>query len=369
MLDYPPEVYNLALSMVGNMHRSNARQLLEHIGTARMFFDMSPTQLRAFAALPRQVIDGDKRQQLLKDAYTELGFLNAHKINALWFADDGYPGRLNECDDAPSMLYKLGNCNLDSAHVVAIVGTRKPSAYGLHFVDKFVKDLAERIDNLVIVSGLAYGIDVAAHRAAMEADVPTVGVMATPLNTIYPADHRDVARRILAKGGALVSEYHTRSAMHRGNFLARNRIIASLSDITIVAESDLRGGAMATARMAAAYNRQVAAVPGRVSDVTSKGTNSLIANNVAQLITSADDVIEMMRWQQKPSIGTQQQLTLILSDTQQRIVDTLRQHPEYTVNELVRNLNIPYPQLCDQLFQLEMSDLIVAVPGGHYAVV
>lgn len=369
MLQLPVEAYNIALSMVTGMHRSNAARLLSHIGDVRRFFDMTPTQLHAFAGLPRQVIDDSKRQQLLKDAYAELDFINQHKIKPLWFDDKKYPVRLNECDDAPSMLYCLGDCNLDSAHVVAIVGTRRPSAYGLHFVDKFVHELAERIDNLVIVSGLAYGIDVAAHKASLDAKVPTVAVQATPLNTIYPADHRDVARHIISKGGALVTEYHTRSVMHRGNFLARNRIIASLSDATIVIESDERGGAMATARMASAYNRPVCAVPGRVSDITSRGTNKLIANNVAQLITSADSFIEIMGWQQKPEQGAQQTLALTLTDTQQRIVDMLRQHPEYTVNELVRNLSMPYPQLCDQLFQLEMSDVIVAVPGGHYAVV
>lgn len=370
MIDVPDIVYRMALSMLPNMHRTNASRLESLVGgDVRRFFEMTPTQLQLIAGLSRRYGDEAVRRKAVVDALSENEFVRSHRIDALWHAGDAYPRRMVECDDAPALLYKLGSANLDACHVVAIVGTRRPSVYGLRFVANFVKELAAQVDDLLIVSGLAYGIDVAAHRAALENGVPTAAVQATPMNTVYPADHRDVAKRIIESGGTLVTEYSTHAAMHRGNFLARNRIIASLCDATIVVESDIKGGAMATARMAAAYNRQVFALPGRVTDDFSRGTNRLIADNVAQMLLSTDEFIDAVGWKRRERATEQRQLVLEFSEVQQRILDALREHPEFTVNELVRHLGMPYAALTDQLFQLEMADVIVAVPGGHYAVV
>lgn len=369
MIEISDTVYRIALSMLPNMHRTNAERLVGLVGDERRFFEMTPRQLQLIAGLSRKYGEESVRSKAMVDALAEHEFVSSHHIDALWHTDEGYPRRLVECDDAPALLYKLGAANLDSRHVVAIVGTRRCSVYGMRFVEQFVRELATQIDDLVVVSGLAYGVDVAAHRAALENGVPTVAVQATPMNTVYPAEHRDVAKRIIEAGGALVTEYNTRTVMHRGNFLARNRIIAGLCDATIVVESDLRGGAMATARMAAAYNRQVFAVPGRVTDEFSRGTNRLVADHLADMLLSADDFVDAMGWKRRQRVAEQQQLVLEFSLVQQRILDMLREHPEYTVNELVRHLDMPYSALTDQLFQLEMADVIVAVPGGHYAVV
>lgn len=359
--------YKLAFSMVRGLNVTTASQLLSRVGSEENFFAANDSALTAMTLLNKKVISSDYREQLLRQAVSERAFTDDAKIERCYFTEDNYPRRLKECNDAPVMLYKLGSVDLDSAHIVAIVGTRHATAYGVEFTSHLVETLSEKIDNLVIVSGLAYGIDVAAHRAALKCGVPTVGVMAQPLNSIYPADHRDVAAKMINAGGALVTEYTTSDAIHKGNFLARNRIIAGLCDATIVVESDLRGGAMATARIASAYDREVFAVPGRVNDRYSHGCNQLIANQTANLLTNADDIIAMLGWKCKPTEGEQQELTFSLPPEQEVLLNHIKEHPEYTINDLIVKLGKSYSDLSDLLFQLEMSGCITAIPGGRYA--
>jgi DNA processing protein len=359
--------YKLAFSMIRGLNATTASQLLSRVGSEENFFAANDNALAAMTLLHKKVLNREYRDQLLRQAVSERAFTDEAKIERCYFNGSNYPRRLKECNDAPVMLYKLGNTDLDSAHLVAIVGTRHATTYGVEFTSRLVEALSLKLDNLVIVSGLAYGIDVAAHRAALKCGVPTVGVMAQPLNTIYPADHRDVAAKMISAGGALVTEYNTADAVHKGNFLARNRIIAGLCDATVVVESDLRGGAMATARIAGAYNREVFAVPGRVSDKYSHGCNHLIATQTANLLTNADDIIEMLGWKCKPVEGDQQELNFTLPANQEEVLNLIKEHPEYTINDMIVKLGKSYADLSDLLFQLEMADLIVAVPGGRYA--
>ncbi|MDE5555469.1 MAG: DNA-processing protein DprA [Muribaculaceae bacterium] len=251
---------------------------------------------------------------------------------------------------------------------MAIVGTRHATPYGLDFVNHFVAELAERLDNLIVVSGLAYGIDVAAHRAALDNNVPTVAVVAHGLNTIYPADHRSTAAKIVNSGGAIVTEYTSDATIHRSNFLARNRIVAGLSDAVIVVESDIKGGALATARIAAAYNREVFAVPGRTTDTYSRGCNDLIASQSASIIRSADDLIETLNWTSRPKEFTQHELAFDMTPEQKSIADYITSHPDHTVNDICIGLGIPFSQLSAMLFEMEMSDMLITLPGGRYAV-
>jgi DNA processing protein len=253
--------------------------------------------------------------------------------------------------------------------MIAIVGTRHATAYGVEFVNRLVKNLAEQLDDLVIVSGLAYGIDIAAHRAALTEGVPTAAVLAHGLNTIYPADHRSAAKRIIGEGGMLITEYKSSSATHKGNFLARNRIVAGLCDAVIVVESDSRGGAMSTARIADAYNREVMAVPGRVSDTYSRGCNELIANRTASIIRDAEDVMNIMGWSAKPKAGTQKEMFADITPTEQKIIDYISANPDATVNEICVGLSMPYSQLSSELFEMEMKDQIIVLPGGKYGVI
>jgi len=360
----------IAFAMVRGQNLTTAQHMLELMnGDVSTFFEVSDDLLRRRFNIKSSIVDKAYRRSLIDDAFEELSFVKKNGIDTIFFNDSNYPLRLAQCSDGPAILYKLGNVNLDAKKVVAVVGTRHATAYGVDMATRLVSDLAQEYGSeLLIVSGLAYGIDVAAHRAALANGVPTLAVAANPLNTIYPAEHRSVAVEMIKNNGGIITEYGVTQSVHKGNFLARNRIIAGLSDCTIVVESDRKGGAMSTARIAAAYDREVFAVPGRCSDRFSRGCNFLIASQGAQLVDSADTLIDVMRWPRKPKEGSQPSLTNLLSDDQLRVLRHLRDNPDHTVNEVVVNLGIPYPELSTILFELEMSDLIVSIPGARYAV-
>lgn len=362
-------IQQIAFSSYKGITLSTATELLRRVGTIDNYFAASEAQLASLTGVTDGSMTEQYRRTLLDEARTEADFVANSHIATHFFVDDNYPHRLRDCDDAPTMLYTLGNCDLDSRHVIAMVGTRHATPYGVDFVNRLVKDLAERIDDLVIVSGLAYGIDIAAHNAALREGVPTVAVLAHGLNRIYPADHRSAAKRIINEGGKLVTEYKSCSPMHKGNFLARNRIIAGLSDAVLVAESDSHGGAMSTARIAEAYNREVMAVPGRVSDPYSRGCNDLIARRSASIIRDADDLMSVLGWTGRPKAGTQKQMFAEVTDGEKRIIDYITANPEATVNELCVGLSMPFAQLSSQLFEMEMKDLIIVLPGGKYGVI
>lgn len=363
-----PLIRKIAFSKIKGINLTTARQLEARIGGCDNYFSLSRHALAAASGLDDRLTDDQYRQSLIQTAEKEAQFINDKSISAVFFTDNNYPHRLLECDDAPTMLYSIGNCNLDSIHTVAIVGTRHATPYGIDFVKHLVSDLARKLDSLVIISGLAYGIDVAAHRASLDAEVPTVAVVAHGLNTIYPADHRSTAAHIVNSGGAIVTEYTSDTTIHRGNFLARNRIIAALADAVIVVESDLRGGALSTARIASAYNREVMATPGRITDTYSRGCNELIANNTASIIRCADDLINVMNWTAKPVPGTQAELAFEMTPEQEAVADHIISHPDHTVNDICIALGIPFNTLSAMLFEMEMSDMIISIPGGRYAV-
>ncbi len=361
--------YKIAFSSLRGINVATARRLLGVTGSPENFFRLHDNELAVSTGLDSTLTDGAYRRRLLDAASAETTFVNANRIATMFIDETGYPARLAECDDAPAMLYSVGDCNNDARHVVAVVGTRRATSYGLRFTTELVADLAEKLDGLLIVSGLAYGIDIAAHRAALDAGVPTAAVVAHSLNTIYPAEHRMTARKMVTNGGAIITEYRSDSTTHPGNFLARNRIVAGLSDCVVIVESDLRGGAMTTARLGAAYNREVMAVPGRTTDRYSRGCNRLINDQTARIITSADDLIAAMGWRARQPEGTQQTLTLELDSESTRVVGFIASNPGVTVNDICAGLAMPYSRLSALLFDLEMSDTVSALPGGRYEVV
>ena len=353
--------------MVRGINVTTGETMLEKVGDEQAYFTTGEHELKVRTGVDIRILRDDYRSKLLARAVKENAFTDTSGIDRLYFRNEDYPPLLRECNDAPAMLYKLGSHDLCAPHPVAIVGTRHCTAYGADFTARFVEELSAKIEGLSIVSGLAYGIDVAAHRAALKTNTPTVAVLAHPLNTIYPAEHRSVAAQIVQQGGALVTEYPTETPTHRVNFLERNRIIAGLCQATIVVESDIKGGAMMTASMGMAYSREVFAVPGRVYDRYSRGCNRLIMTNKAAMITSADDFIDMMGWSCRPTEGTQQELPLQLTDDQNRILQFIEENPNVTANEISRELEQPYAQFSEILFQLEMAQLIMPLPGGKYA--
>lgn len=353
--------------MIKNINSTLAGQLLARVGDEDALFSMSRSELSALGRLPGYLTDPAYRQQLLQRAQAEERFIMSNDIETLYFRGPCYPSRLSNCEDGPVMLYQIGQTNLEARHIVSIVGTRHATPHGIDITSRIVHELAERLDDLVIVSGLAYGIDVAAHKAALECGIPTVAIAAHPLNTIYPADHRGVAVKIIRQGGALVSEYSTSHEVHRANFLARNRIIAGISDVTIVVESDAKGGSLVTARMAMDYDREVFAVPGRLTDKYSRGTLNLISTDRAHIYVSADDFIDEMGWESRPVEGDQGTLKLELNPVETQILSYLTSNPASRVNDIMIGTGIPNGQLKDALFTMEMKDLIMSMPGGKYS--
>lgn len=354
--------------MLNGINLTTGRELLRRAGSVGSVFERGEAEMAALMGRRKGVAEEAYRREVMARAEAEEVFVEANGIRTLFFDDACYPQRLLDCDDAPALLYALGDTHLDSMRTVAIVGTRHCTAYGQDFVSRLVHELAESYGNIAIVSGLAYGIDVAAHKAALREGLPTVGVMANPLNTVYPADHRDIAVRMVREGGMLLSEYPTSVRTHRGFFLARNRIVAGLADAVVVVESDVRGGAMSTARIASAYGRELFAMPGRVSDSASRGCLELLAQRLASVVRGAADIADALGWQPLPKEGTQQQLLLELSPEQQRIADYIEAHPQSTVNDICVALNLSFATLSSALFDMEMNDVVMTLPGGRYAV-
>lgn len=339
--------------------------------TPEEFFTMESRELRSALGLRVGEDFGEmEREEALFRARKEMEQIRRHKITPHFLLDDDYPVRLSQVPDAPVVVYKLGQTNLDSLHVVDVVGTRKPTAYGLEFSSSIVKDLAGYFPDLVVVSGLAYGIDASAHRAAIEAGVPTVAVVAHGLDMIYPAQHRDLARTILASGGAILSEYPFGERPFRQRFLERNRIVAGLSDVTIVAESDLRGGAMSTANIAASYGREVMALPGKISDRLSSGCNHLIRKDKARILTGAADVIEQTGWKPMGMRVKDEHRNLFpeLDGNHRLVYDAIRFASEpIQVDRIHMQTLIPVAGLMAVLGELEFDGIVVRHPGNRYS--
>lgn len=366
---YTPQIYHIAFACLQGMGVDLARKLLDVVGSEERFFAMNEKELRGLTRGRSKIYRDDYRRECLQRAVNEEAFVREHGIKATYFTDEDYPHRLIEAADAPAMIYTLGKCDLESAHVISVVGTRRATQYGVKFCDTLIGELAQCLPDLVVVSGLAYGIDIAAHRAALKHGLATVAVLPRGLNRIYPAMHRNDAVAIAKQGGMLLTDYTSQDDVQKSNFLARNRIVAALSDCTVVVESAGAGGALVTASLAMSYNRDVMAVPGRCGDEFSAGCNKLIATNKAALITSADDLLTAMRWE--PSGRQPQQLDLFpeLTGEEQAVVDVIRNRGEIHINALADALHTPVYKLMSVLVELDCKNVIATLPGCRYTIV
>lgn len=294
-----------------------------------------------------------------------------NNVRILTIADTDYPQRLRSCHDAPLVLFTRGMADLNAPHIIDIVGTRKCTPYGQDFIAAMVKDLTTLCPDIMIVSGLAYGIDISAHRAALQHDIPTVGVVAHGQDTLYPQLHRNEANRMVLGNGGVVTEYFRGTRPEARNFLQRNRIIAGLSDATVIIESAGHGGGLVTARIAQDYGRDVFALPGNITSPMSEGCNNLIRDNKAQLITSAADLVNFMGWQDASklakarSAGIERQMFVDLSPTEQQIVDAL-QKADQQPNVLAMNTSLPISAITSALFTLEMKGVVKSLSGNTY---
>lgn len=361
----------LSLMSIRGVGSIRARHLIEAFGSAKAVLDASEEELMLAGSVGQLIIEGRRNPRLAENSQREIEFIETNHILPIAYGEEGYPQRLLECPDAPALLFQLGDTPLDSPHIVSIVGTRTCTQYGRDMVQRFVHDLHEAFPDIIIVSGLALGIDIAAHRAALECGARTVAIVAHGLDRIYPYQHRPVAKEMLQNGGSIVTEYMSGTEPERGNFLARNRIIAGLADAVIVAESKDKGGSLVTASIALDYNREVFAFPGRVGDTRSEGCNRIIRLNRSGLITCAQDFIEAMNWgtshcQQKSiqhSIPFEEEN---LTPNARLILDALRDRGDLLLSHLSEATGLDHATLYEELLDLEMDGKIRSTPGGLY---
>lgn len=348
-------LYQIALSIVYKNRISTAHRLLDEYHSASEVW--------------RHINEQDMSKALNR-AKREIAWMEKHDIRSYFCQDDDYPYRLKQCPDAPIMLYSKGNVRFNEEHFVSVVGTRRATDRGAEVTRQLVLGLKELLPDVTIVSGLAYGIDVAAHRAALEAGLPTIIVPGHGLDRIYPPLHRQVAVDALREGG-LLTEYMSETEPYGINFVARDRIIAGLSDATIVVESKAKGGSLITAQMALDYDRAVFAVPGRTTDDCARGCNMLIREQKAALIETAEDVVKAMMWDadMKPqSVQTELvELTESLDETEQKLLQKLRENEDgIHINLIVMETGIPYSEASAALMMLELKDIVKSLPGGIY---
>ncbi len=356
----------LTLNRIDGLGCIGAKYLYQQLGSAQEIFRNREHLKEIIPGISTPTIDalcGSRYDSFIRE---ELEFIERHGIRCVTPADSDYPARLLDCPDAPLVLFSLGNVNYNAAHTVGIVGTRKATDYGRRMCHTFVKELHELCPDITVISGLAYGIDIESHKAALEAGFPTIGVLAHGLDMIYPSAHRPIAKQMLSDGG-LVTEFMSRTAPLSHNFVRRNRIVAGLSDAVIVVESAAKGGSLITAEIAASYNRDCFAFPGSVGDPYSVGCNELIRDNRASLITSAFDFVNAMNWNEHTSKGVavQKELFPDLTDEENRVYQRIRLKAQGVhISTLMTELNIPYPRLSSVLFSLEMKALIKQAPGS-----
>lgn len=365
-------VYRIALGMTKGMTPQLVRRMSDRGMTLKEFFTLDLLSVSDVLGLNSKTGFGvNDRDEALYRAKNEYEFTSRHSIRVLSLIDDDYPWLLSEIPDAPVTLYVLGHADLNPKHSASVVGTRRATQYGLEFCRRFCSDLGGYFPDLTVVSGLAYGIDAAAHTAALESNLPTIAVMAHGLDTIYPSANRDLARRIVKGGGAIISEYPSGSTPYAGRFLERNRIVAGLSQLTLVVESALKGGAMSTANLAFGYNREVLALPGRVSDIASGGCNHLIRKEKAHLVTAAADVIELMGWKplDKHISPRQRNLFPELDGIAGRVYEILKfEASPIAVDILHQRTGINVPELMSALTDLEFDGIITRQPGNRYSI-
>lgn len=340
----------------------NAKRLLERCGSAEQVFKERKWVLQKIDGIGSALLSGLFDTRYLKEAEKELGYIQKNEVKYSFFKDATYPKHLKHCIDAPILVFRRGNINLEGRKIISIVGTRQITRYGNAFITEFMEALAPL--NPVIVSGFAYGVDIAAQRAAMEHNLQTIGCLAHGLNQIYPKTHEKYVAQIERNGG-FITEFWSSSNPDRENFLKRNRIIAGMSEATIVVESAEKGGSLVTADIAHSYNRDVFAVPGRSTDKNSIGCNNLIKQQKAHLLTSAGDLIYMLGWElfEKQKVTIQKQLFEELDETERSIYQYLQLNGKQLLDTVALECNLPIFKTSSSLLNMEMKGVIRPLPG------
>lgn len=364
-MEYDELVYACALNRIFNYSCDKARLLVSKFASPSEIFKLNRRELVSLFGDSSPFANAILDETYLKQGERDVEWARGHNVRLFYIQDSDYPWRLKECNDAPVILYFLGNCDLNTTRLVSIVGSRGASEYGKRVCREIVDSLAELEDPPIIVSGLAYGIDFTAHVAALDAGIKSVGVMATGLDTIYPSVHRKVAGQMVEQGG-IVSDFPVKTTPYAINFIRRNRIIAGLADATLLIEAKRDGGGVITAKMASSYDREVFALPGRVDDKCSEGCNLLIRENCAEIITSRDSVRNSLGWKKLSKDKLMRTKFLIFesdNDIKRAVVNTLYEKPQITIDDLMDETGCERGDLLVNLTELELegrvkSDLI-----------
>lgn len=359
-------VYQIALTQTELIGPKTARLLLSHFGSAKAIFEAKESQLTNIDNLGKCRLRNLKKKIDFARIEKEIAFIDKHHIRPLFLSSPHYPRLLKECPDAPILLYQKGELDLNEKKIVAVVGTRSNTDYGRQMVEELTRGLNKQ--NILILSGLAAGIDSIAHKNALLNGLPTAGVLGHGLDRIYPASNRKLAREMLEQGGTLLTEYPTGTLPDKTNFPQRNRIVAGMSEVVVVVETAEKGGSMITAKLAISYNREVVAFPGRAIDNRSRGCNYLIKTHLSHLITNAKDLIELMNWEpnEKEKIAVQRKLFEALSPEEQQIMDLLKAEGNMHVDELNLKTSLSDSKLAGILLSLELDGMIRSLPGKRY---
>lgn len=358
----------IALAQAKYIGPIHARYLLEECGSVEAIFESREALHRKLPRLSTRILDSLFSPELHRQASQIDQWCTTHGVRTLFVADADYPAKLSECPDAPILLYVRGDFNAwTCSYSLSVVGTRNITPYGQASVDKLLEELRPLAPDLPIISGLAYGVDIAAHRKALTLGLPTIAVLAHGLDRVYPSVHSQVAEQIIASGGALVSEYPVGTKPERFNFVGRNRIIAGLSDACLVIEAGEKSGSLITAELASSYDREVLALPGRIHDPYSRGCNELISKMKGILVQSGTDILRAMGWEISGN-ALQQELQFapaVISDDP--LVQLIATEQPIHINDLIRRLGQDMRQVSARLFDLELDGVIRSLPGSLYA--
>jgi DNA processing protein len=360
-------VYQIALSMVPNIGAVHARLLVEAMGEASGIFSAKTSSLEKIEGIGRVRANAIKAFNNFKAAEQEIKFIEQYHITPLYFKTSTYPTRLTHCYDAPILLYYRGKANLNHTKIISVVGTRSKTAYGQELTEKLIKDLADY--GVLVLSGLASGIDSIAHRAALKNKLPTVGVLAHGLDTIYPPENNLLAKEMLQEEGGLLTEFCSGTFPNKHNFPSRNRIVAGMCDALIVVETPAKGGSLITAELASNYHKDVFAFAGRVADVKSAGCHQLIKSLKAALITEAKDIVHALGWNDAPTKckkPVQQQLFVTLTAPEQKIVDILQEKEIAHIEELHFQSGLNSSTVATAILTLELQQVLTTLPGKRY---
>jgi len=357
-------LYKIAITKIPKVGAVTAKNLISYCGGVQAVFEAKKKELLRVPGIGEQTATNIVGQNVLLAAEKEIAFMEQHNIRSFFYLDDDYPSRLKYYNDAPVMLYYRGTTDLNVQRMVAIVGTRKPTIHGIAACEELVENL--KAYGVTIISGLAYGIDVAAHRKCLEQGIDTVGVMGSGLGFIYPAQHRQVAEQMVKQGG-LLTEYTHELGPDREHFPARNRIVVGMCDALIVVETARKGGSMISATKAVQYNKEVFAVPGRLRDNLSNGCNHLIRTNQAQLLQQASDIAEVLNWDIQTSPKSKQQSLFVeLTPQEQSIISALKGKDHLGLDSLSYATKMSTSQLASLLLDLEFRGVIRSLPGKRY---